>query len=182
MGNPPGPLTKIIFKTPNHSISVQIRLQLEEPMALKTSSPASTPSPIVASESSRTWLLSTASLVFIVLQSACTAVIALSGVRVAIGLSALVVATFGVHTPAIGFHRDAIRIPMMIAATLGCFVNLYVIWRIRSLRSRPSSQWRTQPASPSQRRSEFLQIALAVLTLILVAAEAITHAMIHRVS
>jgi len=100
---------------------------------------------------------------------------------VAIGLSSLAVATFGVHAPARGFHQDAIRIPMMIAATLGSLVNLYVIWRIRSLRSRPSSQWRTQPATLSQRRSEFLQIALAVLTLILVAAEETIHSIMHRV-
>jgi hypothetical protein len=70
----------------------------------------------------------------------------------------------------------------MIAATLSSVSNLYVIWRIRSLRSRPSSQWRNQPATGSQRRSERLQITLAVITLILVAAEWITHSMIHRVS
>jgi hypothetical protein len=152
-------------------------------MALQTRSRMVTPaapSAQPAPESRKTWLVTATSLVFIVLQSACTAVIALSGVRVAIGLSALAVATFGVHTPAAGFHRDAIRIPMMIAATLGSVINLYVIWRVRSLRTRPSSQWRTQPATPSQRRSERLQIALAVITLILVAAEWITHSMIHR--
>jgi hypothetical protein len=150
-------------------------------MALPTRSPASTSKATTAPDSNRTWFLSVTSLVFIVLQSACTAVIALSGVRVAIGLSALAVATLGVHAPAVGFHQDAIRIPMMIAATLGSFINLYVIWRIRSLRARPSSQWRTPPATPSQLRSEFLQIALAVLTLILVAAEGITHSIMHRV-
>ena len=154
-------------------------------MALQTSNPrsstVSTRPAITVPDNRRTWLLTATSFVFIVLQSACTAVIALSGVRVAIGLSALAVATFGVHAPAVGFHQDAIRIPMMIAATLGSLINLYVIWRIRSLRARPSSQWRTQPAIPAQRRSEFLQIALAILTLILVAAEWITHSMIHRV-
>jgi hypothetical protein len=150
-------------------------------MPLQTSSPISTHPATTVPDSRRTWLLSATSFVFIILQSACTAVIALSGVRVAIGLSALAVATFGVHSPAVGFHQDTIRIPMMIAATLGSLINLYVIWRIRSLRTRPSSQWRTQPAAPAQRRSEFLQIALAILTLILVAAEWITHSMIHRV-
>jgi hypothetical protein len=150
-------------------------------MALQTSSRTPTPSATIVPETRRTWLLTVTSLIFIVLQSACTAVIALSGVRVAIGLGALAVATFGVHAPAVGFHQDAIRIPMMIAATLGSLVNVYVIWRIRSLRARPSSQWRTQPATPSQRRSEFFQIALAVLTLILVAAEGITHSIIHRI-
>jgi hypothetical protein len=121
------------------------------------------------------------SLLFIVLQSACSAVIAISGVRVAIGLSALAEATFGIHAPAHGFHRDAIRIPMMIAATAGSLVNLYVVWRIRRLRARPASQWRVQAATPRQRRSEVFQIVLALVTLVLVAAEWITHPMVHRV-
>ena len=121
------------------------------------------------------------SLIFIVLQSACSAVIAISGVRVAIGLSALAEATIGIHAPAGGFHRDVIRIPMMIAATIGSLINLYVIWRIRTLRARPSSQWRMLAVTAKQRRSELLQIALAIITLILVAAEWITHPMVHRV-
>jgi hypothetical protein len=121
------------------------------------------------------------SLIFIILQSACTAVIAISGVRVVIGLSALAEATIGIHSPAGGFHRDVIRIPMMIAATIGSLINLYVVWRIRTLRARPSSQWRVQAVTRKQRRSELLQIALAVVTLILVAAEWITHPMVHRV-
>lgn len=129
----------------------------------------------------RTWLVSATSFVFIVLQSACTAVIAISGIRVAIGLSALAEATIGIHAPAGGFHRDVIRIPMMIVATVGSLINLYVVWRIHSLRARPSSQWRVQPVTPKQRRSEFFQIALAIITLVLVAAEWITHPMIHRV-
>jgi hypothetical protein len=128
-----------------------------------------------------TWLVSAGSFLFILLQSACTAVIAISGVRVVIGLSALAEATVGIHAPAGGFHRDVIRIPMMIAATIGSLINLYVIWRIRSLRARPSSQWRVQPLTRKQRRSEIFQIILAVVTLGLVAAEWITHPMVHRV-
>jgi hypothetical protein len=121
------------------------------------------------------------SLVFIVLQSACTAVLAISGIRVAIGLSALGAATFGIHAPAHGFHRDAIRIPMMIAALVGSLINLYVIWRIRTLRARPASQWRVQAVSAKQRRSEVFQIVLSMITLVLLAAEWITHPMVHRV-
>jgi hypothetical protein len=96
-------------------------------------------------------------------------------------LSALAEATFGIHAPAHGFHRDVIRIPMMIAASLGSLINLYVIWRIRTLRARPASQWRVQAVSPKQRRSELFQIVLAIITLVLVAAEWITHPMVHRV-
>ena len=152
-------------------------------MALETTD-SQNPVPVAPEDpaSKRTWLVSATSLVFIILQSACTAVIAISGVRVAIGLSALAEATIGIHAPAKGFHQDAIRIPMMILATIGSLINLYVIWRIRSLRARPSSQWRVKSATPKQRRSEILQVALAIVTLALVAAEWITHPMVHRVS
>lgn len=126
----------------------------------------------------RSWFLGLTSLLFIVLQSACTAVMAISGVRVLIGLSALAAAA-GLHRPAWGFHADAIRIPMMVVAVGGSLVNLYVLWRIRSLRARPSSQWRVQPATAKTKRNENLQIALAVITLMLVLAEYATHRIVH---
>ena len=119
------------------------------------------------------------SFAFAILQSACTAVIAISGLRVAIGLSALAAAA-GIHAPARGFHQDAIRIPMMVLALLGALVNLYVIWRIRRLRSKPAAQWRVQPVSKKKLNSERLQIALSILTLLLLAAEWVIHPMIHR--
>ena len=96
-----------------------------------------------------------------------------------IGLSALAAAA-GLGRPSSGFHADVIRVPMMIVAVGGSLLNLYVIWRIRTLRARPSSQWRTQPASASKKRGETVQIALALLTLILVLAEFITHLIVHN--
>jgi hypothetical protein len=119
------------------------------------------------------------SFVFAFLQSACTFVLATSGIRVLIGLSALAAAA-GTNAPAIGFHQDAIRIPMMIVALAGTCINLYAIWRVRSLRRRPASQWRVQPVTPRQKRSERLQIALSILTLILLAAEGWTHHLLHH--
>jgi hypothetical protein len=127
-----------------------------------------------------TKLLNWSGIVFAILQSACTAVIAISGLRVAIGLSALAAAA-GVHAPARGFHQDAIRIPMMVLALLGSVINLYVVWKVRRLRSRPASQWRQQLVTKKKLNSERLQITLAILTLLLVAAEWITHPMVHRV-
>jgi len=127
----------------------------------------------------RSWIVGLTSLLFIALQSACTAVMAISGVRVLIGLSALAAAA-GLHTRATGFHSDAIRIPMMVLAVGGSIVNLYVIWRIRSLRGRAASQWRAQPVSASKLRAERIQIALALVTLVLVAAEYATHLIVHN--
>jgi hypothetical protein len=129
---------------------------------------------------SRLKVLGWSGIVFAILQSACTAVIAVSGVRVAIGLSALAAAA-GIHAPAKGFHQDAIRIPMMLFALAGSLVNLYVIWKIRSLRSKRASQWRQKPVTAKKLNSERLQIVLSIVTLVLLAAEGLLHPMIHRV-
>ncbi len=126
----------------------------------------------------RSSLIALSSLAFILLQSACTAIMAISGLRVLIGLGALAAAA-GLHRPASGFHADVIRIPMMVLAVAGSVLNLYIIWRIRNLRARSSSRWRTQPVTLRQRRSETLQIVLAVITLALVIAEYATHLIVH---
>ena len=81
------------------------------------------------------------SLIIAMAQSLCTAVLTISGIRVAIGLSALAAAS-GIYAPAKGFHKDSIRIPMLILATVGAVVNLAVVFWIWHLRSRPSGQWR----------------------------------------
>jgi hypothetical protein len=128
----------------------------------------------------RRWAIGLTSLFFIALQSACTIVMALSGVRLLIGLAALAAVAAGAREPAAGFHQDTIRIPMMVFAVIGSFVNLYMVWRIRSLRKRPSSQWRQQPVSHRRLWGEKVQVALAIVTLILVAAEFLAHHYIFR--
>ena len=139
------------------------------------------PSPAVEtwSETSKMKVLGGASLLIALLQSLCTAVLTISGIRVAIGLTALAAAS-GVYAPARGYHQDAIRIPMLILAAAGAIINLAVLAWIRHLRSRPSAQWRRRELSPRQKRSERLQVVLAVITLILVGLETWTHPMVHR--
>lgn len=123
--------------------------------------------------------LSGASLLVALLQSLCTAVLTISGIRVAIGLSALAAAS-GVYAPARGFHQDAIRIPMLALATAGAVVNLAVLAWIWKLRAAPAAQWRQREIGSKERRSERLQVALSIVTLILVGLEMWTHAMVHR--
>ena len=154
-------------------------------MSEPAQTPATIPQPQAAARPVRMGLVSVtffnwSSLVFAILQSACTAVIAISGLRVAIGLSALAAAA-GIHAPARGFHQDAIRIAMMVLAFLGAVVNLYVIGKVRRLRRNPAAQWRRQPVSKQKLNSERFQIALFILTLLLLAAEWITHPLVHRV-
>jgi hypothetical protein len=125
-----------------------------------------------------TWLVGATSFVFILLQSACTAVMALSGVRLLIGVTSLVAASI-IPGFIFAIHAGWIRLPMMTFAVLGSVVNLYVLWRIRSLRSRPASHWRIQQTTAKQRRSEMLQMVLSILTLALVAAESLAHHLLH---
>ena len=126
----------------------------------------------------RSWIVAVGSFCFVLLQSACTAVTAISGLRLLIGLTSLTAASL---IPGFIFtiHTDRIRIPMLIVAVVGSLVNLYVLWRIRSLRSRPSSQWRIQPPTAKQLRSERFQSVLSILTLVLVVIESAIHHHLH---
>jgi len=109
-----------------------------------------------------------------VLQSVCSAFIALNGVRLLIGVGAFAAAS-GALKLADRMHIDAIRIPMMLLALGGSVLNLVVLWQVWRLRRRPASAWRQQPVSKKKIASEWLQFALSVLTLLLLAAEFVAH-------
>ena len=74
---------------------------------------------------------------------------------------------------------EPIRIPMEIVAVGGSVINLYAIWRVRSLRARASSQWRMVQVPAKTIRAEWVQVALAILTLSLVAVEWGFHIHLH---
>jgi hypothetical protein len=119
-------------------------------------------------------LVSWSSLFFAILQSVCSAFIALNGVRLLIGIGAFAAAS-GALKLADRMHIDAIRIPMMLLALAGSLLNLIVLWQVWRLRRRPASAWRQQPVSRQKLASEWLQFSLSVLTLFLLAAEFFAH-------
>lgn len=121
--------------------------------------------------------VSFASVVVALLQSLCAAVLTINSIRLGIGLAAL--AAGSIWEPVRAFHRDAIRIPMLAFAVLGAVVNLAVLAWIWHLRARPEAQWRRQAISARQRRSERVQVAMALLTLVLVGSETWLHAINH---
>ena len=69
---------------------------------------------------------------------------------------------------------------MLILGTIGAVINLAVLARVWTLRSRASANWRRRAIPKKELRSERLQLALAILTLILVGLETWTHPMVHR--
>jgi hypothetical protein len=119
-------------------------------------------------------LLTWSSLFFAVLQSVCGAFIALSGVRLLIGIGAFAAAS-GVLRLADRMHIDAIRIPMMLFALIGSVLNLLALQRVWKLRRRSASTWRQQPVPAKKKRSEYLQFTISILTLILLAVEVVSH-------
>ncbi|HEY3989347.1 MAG TPA: hypothetical protein VGM02_08625 [Acidobacteriaceae bacterium] len=123
--------------------------------------------------------LGLSAFLFAFLQTICPAVIAISAIRVFIGLGALAAAA-GSDVPPRGWHADWIRIPMMLLAGLAAAINLFVIWHVRRLRARPAAQWRIAPLSAKTLRSERVQIVLAVLTFVCLAAESIAHSILHH--
>ena len=127
----------------------------------------------------KSWTIGLTGLFFILLQSACTALMALSGLRLLIGIGSFAAATAGTNLLA-SLHGAAIRIPMEIFAVAGSVINLYAIWRVRSLRARPSSQWRVATVGADKRRAESIQMAIAVVTLLLVATEWMFHIHLHH--
>jgi hypothetical protein len=114
------------------------------------------------------------SFFFALLQSICTFFLALSGVRLVIGVGSVVLSA-GAAAALEKFHANWIRSPMVGLALLGSLLNLVVLIQIRNLRSRPASRWRQRPLSSKEVRMERVQWFLSFATLILIAIEEYLH-------
>lgn len=119
-------------------------------------------------------LINWSAFFFAILQSACSALIALNGIRLLIGVGALALASSALKLADL-IHIAAIRIPMMILALAGSLLNLVVLWQVWRLRRRPASAWRLKPVPKGKIASEWFQFALSVVTLFLLVAEFFAH-------
>lgn len=123
-------------------------------------------------------LLTWGALALAAAESLCVAAVGLSGVRVALGLSSLLAA--GASGPAQGFHREAIRVPLLTIGAIGALLSLLLLWNEEKLRRNPSAAWRMRPLTARQRRVRWFQLTAALVTLLLVVAEVVTHPWFHR--
>jgi len=115
------------------------------------------------------------SLFLALVQSVCTIFVALSGLRLLLGAAAFGAAVGVMKFADQKIHIDAVRIPMLIFALAGAVFNLVALWQVRRLRGRAASAWRQKTVSRSKFASEKVQLALSVLTLILLAVESFYH-------
>jgi len=123
-------------------------------------------------------LLSWGSFTLALIESICVAAVALSGIRVAIGMTSLIAATAA--GPAHGFHRNALRIPILTFGAIGSIVVLLLVWNEERMRKNPAAAWRLQPLTAKQKRSRRIQVVLAVVSLLVIAAELLTHPLFHH--
>lgn len=145
--------------------------QVQTPQDLSQPRPTAPPEGIALIRPS---LINWSAFFFAVLQSVCSAFIALNGVRLLIGVGAFALASSTLKL-ADRMHIAAIRIPMMILALAGSLLNLVILWQVWRLRRRPASGWRQKPVPGKKIASEWFQFALSVLTLFLLAAEFFAH-------
>ncbi len=123
-------------------------------------------------------LLTWGSLALATAESLCVAAVGLSGLRVAMGFSSLLAA--GAGGPAHGWHQEWIRVPLLTLGTIGALLSLLLLWNEERLRKNPSAAWRMKPLTPKQKRVRWFQLIAAIVTLLLVVAEVVTHPWFHR--
>jgi hypothetical protein len=111
------------------------------------------------------------------IESLCVAAVALSGVRVLLGMTSLLAT--GATGPALGFHSNAVRLPILWIAGLLAGLNLLLLWNEGRIRRNPAAQWRLQPLTSRQRRARWIQLGTSVATLLLILGEVITHPWFH---
>jgi hypothetical protein len=112
------------------------------------------------------------------IESLCVAAVALSGVRVLLGMTSLLAA--GATGPAQGFHGNALRLPILWIAGLLAALNLLLLWNEERIRRNPAAQWRLQPLTSRQRLARLIQLGTSVATLLLILGEVITHPWFHN--
>ena len=109
------------------------------------------------------------------LQSVCSIFVALSGLRLLLGAVAFSAAVGVMKIADRTIHIDAVRVPMLILALAGALFNLVALWQLRRLRTRSASAWRQKKVSAGKLTSEWVQLALSLATLILLAIESYYH-------
>ncbi len=110
------------------------------------------------------------SLLFALVQSICTLLAAMAGLRLAIGIGSLALSAEA--SAVVGrIHANWLR----ILALIGTLLNLLAILRLRRLRTRPASQWRQKPIGIDRVRMERLQVVLSLAALALIVLEEYFH-------
>ncbi len=120
-------------------------------------------------------LLSATSFAGGIIQGACAILVASSTAKIFLGIAGLAAA---VKTSEL--HANVIRLPLMAISTILALITLFVLWNAHRMRNLPSARWRTHALTARQKAGIAFSFAAAVITLVLVVAEATIHPIFGR--
>ncbi|MGH9580214.1 MAG: hypothetical protein ACRD2R_04405 [Terriglobales bacterium] len=130
--------------------------------------PVAAPQPLAKSTA-----LSVGALSIALAEGVCAALVFLKGIALFSGLMGLMAA--GASS---WFHRDWVRIQLLVLASAVALANLYLLWNAWRLRNAPAARWRRRPLHASERRQVAFLLLSSLVTLLLVAAEVYGHSVL----
>lgn len=110
-------------------------------------------------------------VLFGILGAPCAVATLVSPLAVALGVGTL----FGLGGALAFLDQSAVRIPVLVLATLGALANLYVLRRARQIRAEQELDGMTQ----LEKRRTAVVLAASALTLLIVVFEIIAHLALH---
>jgi hypothetical protein len=119
-------------------------------------------------------LLSSAAFVGGLVEGACAILVASASAKLFVGLGAVAGAV-----KASRLHADVIRIPVLLVSAASAVIMLVVLWNAWRARSRSAARWRKRPMAVREKFSFAITLFASLLTLALVAGEAIEHPLFH---
>jgi class 3 adenylate cyclase len=119
--------------------------------------------------------ISWGAVVFGILGAPCAVTTLIGPLAVVLGIGTL----FGLSGALAFLDRSAIRIPVLILATLAALANLYTLWYARKIRSQEEAREQTVGITALERRRILLVLSSAIGTLVIVVFEIIAHIFLH---
>jgi adenylate cyclase len=129
------------------------------------------PLPADLPESARSRTVSWGAVVFGILGAPCAVATLIGPLAVALGVGTL----FGLGGALHFLDQNAIRLPVLILATLGALANLYTLWRARQIRVAE----RLGAMTRLEKRRTAVVLATAIATFAIVGFEVIEHIIRH---
>lgn len=119
--------------------------------------------------------LSLGAIVFGILGAPCAIATLIGPLAVALGVGGL----FGLAGALKFLDQSALRVPVLVLATLGAAANLYTLWRARQLRLAAQLPAHLLAMTSLEKRRTAIVFGASVITLGIIAFELVAHVLMH---
>ncbi len=119
--------------------------------------------------------ISLGAMIFGVLGAPCAISTLIGPLAVAFGASGL----FGLTAVLVFLDQSAVRVPILVLASLAAVANLYTLWHARKLRMEPKVAAHLKVKTTLERRRTIFVLAASLATFGIVAFEIIAHILLH---